>query len=135
MLFLAPEHLEIIVSFVIQFIVATLAFLLAGRLLSGVNAKVTDAIFVAFLGLLLKLAIDIIISIILPILPPPNEIVLFAWSVVSLLGTFIVWMILVQHFFDTLFLRGLVIIIIAFILMLIIDFGIRFLFIIIFPGP
>lgn len=133
MQFLTPDQLSAIIAFVIEFIVATIAFFLAGRLLSGVKAKFTDAVFVALLGLLLKFAIDIILISIL--VPGLNEIVVFAWNIVGLLAAFIVWMLLVQHFFDTLFFRGLSIVIIAFILILIIDFGIHFLFLFLFPGP
>ncbi len=133
MQFLTPDQLSAIIAFIIEFIVATIAFFVAGRLLSGVNAKFSDAIFVAFLGLLLKFAIDLILISIL--VPGLNEIVIFAWNVVGLLAAFIVWMLLVQHFFDTLFFRGLSIVIIAFILIAIIDFGIHFLFLLLFPGP
>lgn len=130
-MFLTPGQLEAVITFVISVIVATIAFFAAGRLLSGVNAKFTDAIFVALLGLLLKFGIDWSISYVL--VPGLNEIVVFAWSVVSLLATFIVWMILVQHFFDTMFFRGLTIVIIGFILIFIIDFAINFVFLIFFP--
>lgn len=130
-MFLTPGQLEAVITFVISVIVATIAFFAAGRLLSGVNAKFTDAIFVALLGLLLKFGIDWSISYVL--VPGLNEIVVFAWSVVSLLATFIVWMILVQHFFDTMFFRGLTIVIIGFILIFIIDFAINFVFFIFFP--
>ncbi len=130
-MFLSPAQINVIVTFVISFVVATIAFFAAGRLFSGVNAKVTDAIFVALIGLLLKLGIDWAISFVL--VPGLNEIVLFAWSVVSLFATFIVWMILVQHFFDTMFFRGLTIVVIASILIFVIDFVINFLFLVFFP--
>ena len=130
-MFLTPAQINAIVTFLISFIVATIAFFAAGRLFSGVNAKFTDAIFVSLLGLLLKLGIDWVISFFL--VPGLNEVVLFAWNVVSLLATFIVWMILVQHFFDTFFVRGLTIVVIAFVLILIIDIGITILFWFLFP--
>jgi hypothetical protein len=130
-MFLTPAELDAIITFVISLIVATIAFFAAGRLLSGVNAKFTDAIFVALLGLLLKFGIDWTLSFVL--VPGLNEIVVFAWSIVSLLAAFIVWMVLVQHFFDTMFFRGLTIVVFAFILILIIDFAINFLFILFFP--
>jgi len=133
MQFLTPEQIEFIITFAIELLVATFAFFLSGRLLSGVNAKFTDAIFVAFLGLLLKFAIDFTIS--LAIVPGLNEIVVFAWSIVSLLAAFIVWMLLVQHFFDCTFIRGLFIVLIAFILIFIIDFAINYIFTILFPNP
>jgi hypothetical protein len=130
-MFLTPAQLEAVITFVISFIVATIAFFAAGRLLSGVNAKFTDALFVSLLGLLLKFGIDWAIGYVL--VPGLNEIIVSAWNVVSLLATFIVWMILVQHFFDTLFFRGLTIVIIGFILIFVIDFVINFLFLIFFP--
>lgn len=130
-MFLTPDQLNAVITFIVSFIVATVAFFAAGRLLSGVNAKFTDAIFVALLGLLLKFAIDLTISFAL--VPGLNEIVVLAWNVVSLLATFIVWMVLVQHFFDTMFFRGLTIVIIAFILIFIIDFILNFLFLLLFP--
>jgi len=131
MMFLTPDQLNAVITFVISLIFSTIAFFAAGRLLSGVNAKFTDAFFVALLGLLLKLGIDLVISFAL--VPGLNEIVVFAWSVVSLLATFIVWMILVQHFFDTLFFRGLVIVAFAFVLIFIIDFILNFVFLLLFP--
>ena len=130
---LTPEQIEFILTFVIELLVATFAFFLSGRLLSGVNAKFTDAIFVAFLGLLLKFAIDFTIGLVL--VPGLNEIVVFAWSIVSLLAAFIVWMLLVQHFFDCTFIRGLIIVLIAFILIFIIDFAVYYIFTILFPSP
>ena len=133
MLFLTPDQISVIITFVIGLIVATIAFFLAGRLLSGVNAKFTDALLVALFGLLLKFVIDFGISLVL--VPGLNDIVIFAWNTVSLLAMFIVWMVLVQHFFDTFFVRGFTIVLIAFILVFIIDFGINFLFTIFFPGP
>ncbi len=133
MLFITPDQLAMITAFVIELIVATIAFFFAGRLLSGVNAKSTDAFFVAFLGLFLKFVLDFGISLVL--VPGLNEFVIFAWNVVALLAMFIVWMVLVQHFFDTFFVRGLTIVIIAFVLIFIIDFVIEFLFVLLFPGP
>ena len=133
MLFLTPEQIEFILTFSLELFVATLAFFLSGRLLSGVNAKFTDAIFVAFLGLFLKFAIDFTIGMVL--VPGLNEIVVFAWSIVSLLAAFIVWMLLVQHFFDCTFVRGLFIVLIAFVLIFIIDFAVYYIFSILFPGP
>ncbi|MFX1510526.1 MAG: hypothetical protein ACFFBR_09495 [Promethearchaeota archaeon] len=130
-MFLTPDQLNAVITFIVSFIVATVAFFAAGRLLSGVNAKFTDAIFVALLGLLLKFAIDLTISFAL--VPGLNEIVVLTWNVVSLLATFIVWMVLVQHFFDTMFFRGLTIVIIAFILIFITDFILNFLFLLLFP--
>jgi hypothetical protein len=130
-MFLTPAQLDAVITFLLSFIVAVIAFFAAGRLLSGVNAKFTDAIFVALLGLLLKLGIDWAISYVL--VPGLNDIVIFAWSVVSLLATFIVWMMLVQHFFDTMFIRGFTIVFIAFILIFIIDFAIDYTFILLFP--
>ncbi|MFX1244448.1 MAG: hypothetical protein ACFE8F_05755 [Promethearchaeota archaeon] len=69
-------------------------------------------------------------------LPPGlNPLVVLSWDIVGLLATFSIWMILVQHFFDTLFFRGLTIVIFAIILIAIIDFGTSYLFPILFPGP
>jgi hypothetical protein len=130
-MFLTPAQLEAVITFVISFVVATIAFFAAGRLLSGVNAKFTDALFVALLGLLMKFGIDFAISYVL--VPGLNEIVVFAWRIVSLLATFIVWMILVQHFFDTKFVRGLTIVIIGSILIFVIDIAINIAFFFLFP--
>lgn len=133
MQFLTPEQIAFIIAFALELLVATFAFYLSGRLFSGVNAKFTDAVFVAFLGLSLKFAIDFVISLVL--VPGLNEIVVFAWSIVSLLAAFIVWMLLVQHFFDCTFVRGLGIVLIAFILIFIIDFAVYYIFTILFPSP
>ncbi len=130
-MFLLPDQLNAIITFLISLVIATIAFYLAGRLLSGINAKFTDAIFVALLGLLLKFGIDLAISTVL--VPGLNEIIVFAWNIVGLLAMFIVWMILVQHFFDTMFIRGLTIILIASIIIFIIDFAINFGFLFLFP--
>ncbi len=108
-----------IILFVIQFIIATIAFFIAGRMLSGVNAKFTDAIIVALLGLLLQLGIDVAIDFIL--VPGLNVLVLFAWDVVGLIATFIAWMILIQYFFDCSFIRGMFIVGIGFVLVFLID--------------
>ncbi|MDO8056995.1 MAG: hypothetical protein Q6361_09060, partial [Candidatus Hermodarchaeota archaeon] len=59
MLFITPQLLSDLLAFGIEVVVALLAFFLAGRLLSGVNAKFTDAFLIALLGLLGKLGIDI----------------------------------------------------------------------------
>ena len=124
----------IVIPFIIFWLAGSLILWIAGRIVSGPeNAKFTDAIFVAFLGLLLKFAIDFTIGLVL--VPGLNEIVVFAWSIVSLLAAFIVWMLLVQHFFDCTFIRGLIIVLIAFILIFIIDFAVYYIFTILFPSP
>ena len=130
---ITPELITNVISFFIELVVATFAFYLAGRLLSGVNAKFTDAFFVALFGLLLQLGIDIGIGFVLD--PSFNPMVVVAWNLVGFLGTFIVWMILVQHFFDTAFLRGLLIIFIGFILVLALDVGLSYVFGLFLPTP
>ncbi len=117
--FIPSELMTDIILFVIQFIIATIAFFIAGRMLSGVNAKFSDAIIVALLGLLLQLGIDAAIDFIL--VPGLNVLVLFAWDVVGLIATFIVWMILIQYFFDCSFIRGMFIVGIGFVLVFLID--------------
>lgn len=113
-----------IVSFILQFIFGTLAFYVAGRTLSGVNAKFSDASIVVLMGLLLQLGIDTGIGYFLSLDPTFNEFVVFSWEIVGLLATFIVWMILVQYFFDCEFIRGLLIVGIGFAVILTIDLGI-----------
>jgi hypothetical protein len=120
---ITPALIVDIISFVVQLVMATLAFYVTGRTLAGVGkARFTDAFFVALLGLLLQLGVDAGMEQIL-MTPGLNPIVLAAWNLVGLLATFIVWMLLVQHFFDCLFLKGLLIVVIAFILIVIIDFA------------
>jgi len=101
------------ISFVVELVVSIVAFYVAGRMLSGVNAKFSDAFFVALLGMLVGLGIDTAAEV--------TELVVIAWNIVGLLAIFIVWMILVQHFFDCLFLRGLGIVAMAFLITLVID--------------
>jgi hypothetical protein len=78
-----------------------------------------------------KLVIDIAMGYYLP--PGLNPIVVIAWDIVGLLAVFIIWMVLVQYFFDTLFLRGLTIVIFALIAIAFIDFGIDYITPLIFP--
>ncbi|MFX0169580.1 MAG: hypothetical protein ACFE89_09545 [Candidatus Hodarchaeota archaeon] len=132
-MFLTPQLLADFIAFGIEVVVAFVAFFFAGRLLTRVNTKITDALFVALLGLIAQLVIDIIMGYYLP--PGLNPLVVLSWDIVGLLATFSIWMILVQHFFDTLFFRGLTIVIFAIILIAIIDFGTSYLFPILFPGP
>jgi hypothetical protein len=135
--FISSELITDIVIFLIQFIIATLAFFIAGRMLSGVNAKFTDALIVALLGLLLQLGIDAAIDFVL--VPGLNVLVLYAWDVVGLIATFIVWMILIQYFFDCSFIRGMFIVAIGFVLILLVDliggYLLDFIIPIVFPGP
>ena len=131
MLFITPQLLSDVLAFIIEVVVALVAFFLAGRLLSGVNAKFTDAFFVALLGLIGKLALDIAMGYYLP--PGLNPVVIIAWDVVGLLALFIIWMVLVQYFFDTLFFRGLTIVVLALIVIAIIDFGVDYLSPLLFP--
>ena len=131
MLFITPQLLSDLLAFVIEVFVALVAFFLAGRLLSGVNTKFTDAFFVSILGLIGKLVIDIAMGYYLP--PGLNPIVIIAWDIVGLLAAFIIWMVLVQYFFDTLFFRGLTIVVFAFIVIAIIDFGVDYLTPLLFP--
>jgi hypothetical protein len=120
---ITPALIVDIISFVVELVMATLAFYLTGRTLAGVGkAKFTDAFFIALLGLLLQLGIDAGITQVL-LTPGLNPIVLASWNLVGLLATFIVWMILVQHFFDCLFVKGLLIVFIGFILILVIDYA------------
>lgn len=120
---ITPGLIVDIISFVVELVMATLAFYVTGRTLAGaVKAKFTDAFFIALLGLLIQLGIDAGLAQVLAI-PGLNVIVVAAWRLVGLLATFIVWLILVQHFFDCLFVKGLLIVVISFILILIIDFA------------
>jgi hypothetical protein len=131
MLFITPQLLSDLLAFGIEVVVALLAFFLAGRLLSGVNAKFTDAFLIALLGLLGKLGIDIAMGYYLP--PGLNPVVIIAWDIVGLLAAFIIWMVLVQYFFDTLFFRGLTIVVMALIVIAFIDFGFDYITPLLFP--
>jgi len=112
-----------VISFVVELALATLAFYVTGRTLAGaVKAKFTDAFFIALLGLLIQLGVDTGVEQILAV-PGLNLIVVAAWRLVGLLATFIVWMILVQHFFDCLFVKGFLIVVIGFILILVVDYA------------
>ena len=130
-MFITPQLIADVIAFVIEVVVALIAFFLAGRLLSGVNAKFTDAFFVALIGLIGKLVIDIAMGYYLP--PGLNPLVVIAWDIVGLLSVFIIWMVLVQYFFDTLFFRGLTIVIVALIVIAFIDFGVDYIAPLLFP--
>lgn len=120
---ITPALVVDIISFLVQLVMATLAFYVTGRTLAGaVNAKFTDAFFVALSGLVIQLVIDAGLVVILAT-PGLNPIVVAAWNLVGLLATFIVWMILVQHFFDCSFVKGFLIVIIGFVLILVIDYA------------
>jgi hypothetical protein len=120
---ITPALIVDVISFVVELVMATFAFYVTGRTLAGaVKAKFTDAFFIALLGLLIQLGIDAGLEQVLAT-PGLNLIVVAAWRLVGLLATFIIWMVLVQHFFDCLFVKGLIIVAISFILILIIDFA------------
>jgi hypothetical protein len=136
---ITPALIVDLISFAIELVMATLAFYVTGRTLAGVvNAKLTDAFFISLFGLLAQLAINAAVDEIVAV-PGLNPIVLQAWNLVSLLAAFIVWMILVQHFFDCLFVKGFLIVVVSFILILVVDYalawGLPFILQMLMPGP
>lgn len=128
---LTASLLRNVLSFLVEVVVATLAFYGVGRMMTGVEAKHTDAFYVALIGLLLQLGIDAGIDYGLSYFfagVTLNPVVLFAWQLVGLLATFIAWMILVQYFFDCQFIRGLLIVAIAFVVIVALDYILGFAF-------
>ncbi|MFX1563434.1 MAG: hypothetical protein ACFFDP_09020 [Promethearchaeota archaeon] len=124
-----------IASFLVEVIVGTFAFYGAGRMIAGIEAKYTDAFYIAFIGLLLQLGIDSGIDYCISYFfagVTLNQAVLLVWRLVALLATFIAWMILVQHFFDCLFTKGLFIIAIAFVVIVVLDYILGFAFDLVF---
>jgi len=89
------------ISFLIKWVFLTLVFYAAGRIVSGVNAKFTDALLVAFIGALvseiLHFGFQYLIYVVMPSLSG------FFWlpPVGSALITLIVYIPLFMHFFDT----------------------------------
>lgn len=88
----------IAISFLIKWILLTLVFYAAGRIVSGVNAKFTDALLVALIGSivseLLHFGFNYALSVLGIALPE-----LFA-IIASALITLIVYIPLFMHFFD-----------------------------------
>lgn len=120
-----------VITFVIGLLVATLVFYALGRWLQDAEAKFSDAFFIALIGLVVQFAIDMALSWYLTtygIAPlfTTDEVLRLSWMAVGWLSTFIAWILLVQHFFDCLFKKGLTIVVITIILTAIIDAGIFF---------
>lgn len=118
-----------VITFVIELLIATGVFYALGRWLQDADAKLSDAFFIALIGLVLQFVLDVVLTWYLaPIAPliAGDHLLRLAWMAVGWLATFTAWILLVQHFFDCLFARGLTIVVISFILIAIIDIGITF---------
>jgi hypothetical protein len=90
------------IAFFIKWVLLTIVFYITGRIVSGVNAKFTDALIVAFIGSLLSAILHWGFDYIFPILGLP-----FAASTLELIAivgaaliTVIVYLPLFMHFFD-----------------------------------
>lgn len=117
------------ITLVIELLVATLVFYALGRWLQDAEAKFSDAFFIALIGLVLQFAVDTALTWYLTtygIAPlfTSDFVLRLAWMAVGWLATFTAWILLVQHFFDCLFKKGLTIVVITFILTAIIDAGV-----------
>jgi hypothetical protein len=124
-----------VITFVVELLIATGVFYALGRWLQDADAKLSDAFFIAFLGLIIQFGLDAVLTWYLTpyaAIIASDQLLRLSWMAVGWLATFTVWILLVQHFFDCLFKRGLTIVVISFVLIAIIDiaitYGLRFIF-------
>ncbi len=118
-----------VITFIIELLVATVVFYGLGRWLQDADAKFSDAFFIALIGLVLQFVIDAVLGWYLTPLAPlllDDTLLRLSWMAVGWLATLTAWILLVQHFFDCLFARGLTIVVISFILIAFLDAGIFF---------
>ncbi len=96
----------LVIELIIQIIILAPALWLAGKALAGENAKFLDAVWIIILGTIVG-AIFNYFNII---------------GIVGLIVQLIIWLALVKHFFDTGWLKALVISILAIIILVVIIF-------------
>jgi hypothetical protein len=125
------------ISFLIKWILLTLVFYAAGRIVSGVNAKFTDALLVALIGSIVSEILHFGFNYALTALGIglPDLLAVIA----SALITLIVYIPLFMHFFDTgvggALLIGLLCVIFYVIIGIAMAFLLIFLFILLIAGP
>jgi hypothetical protein len=88
-----------VISFLIKWIFLTIVFYAAGRIVSGVNAKFTDAVLVALIGSIVSEILHWAFNYVLGLLGIGLP-WLFA-AVASAIITMLVYIPLFMHFFDT----------------------------------
>ncbi len=96
---LAEIIVFIVIPFLIIWIFGSLVLWLAGRVVSGGNAKFTDALIISLLGAIINTALTFALDLwVLPLLPPGWELL---GLVLPLIIILIVYIWLIMRFFDT----------------------------------
>lgn len=127
------------IGFLIKWIFLTLVFYAAGRIVSGVNAKFTDALLVAFIGSILSAILNIGFEYLIYVVMPTLGGYWWLPAVGSALITLIAYIPLFMHFFDTglggALLIGILCVIFYIIIGIVMAFLLVFLFILLLAGP
>ncbi len=117
---LIAELIFAAISFLIFWLVGSLILWLAGKVVSGYNAKFTDALAIALLGAIINMGLSWVMEVfVIPILPPGLT-GFFLGVILPLIIVLIVYIWLIMHFFDTGFLGALAVGILYIIFMIII---------------
>ncbi len=100
------DLISLLISFFVKWVILTIVFYITGRIVSGVNAKFSDAIIVAFIGSLtsfvLHEVLGYIFDFVVPTLGLPYSIQLLDLLELAIAGliTLVVYLPLFMHFFD-----------------------------------
>jgi hypothetical protein len=117
---LIAELIFLAITFLIFWLLGSLILWGAGKVVSGYNAKFTDALLISLLGAIINMGLTWVMeSFVIPMLPP-GLIGLILATVVPLIIVLIVYIVLIMHFFDTGFLGALAVGILYFIFIFII---------------
>ena len=117
---LIAELIFMAIVFLITWLFGSLVLWGAGKIVSGYNAKFTDALLISLLGAIINIGIDWVMdTYVIPMLPP-GLLSLILGLLVPLIIILIVYIVLIMHFFDTGFLGALAVGILYFIFMIII---------------
>lgn len=129
----------LVIGFLIKWIFLTLVFYAAGRLVSGVNAKFTDALFVALIGSIVSEVLHFGFEYLIYVAMPSLGSLWWLPAVGSALITLIVYIPLFMHFFDTglggALLIGIVCVVFYIIIGVVMAFLLGFLLILLLFGP
>ena len=109
------------IVFIIVWLFGSLVLWLAGKLVSGYNAKFTDALAISLLGAIINWGISWVMdNFVASLLAPLGLVGMIIGLVVPLLIVLIVYILLIMHFFDTGFLGAFAVGILYLIFMIII---------------
>ncbi|MFX1510465.1 MAG: hypothetical protein ACFFBR_09190 [Promethearchaeota archaeon] len=117
---LIPELIFAGISFLIIWIFGSIILWLAGKVVSGYNAKFTDALWISLIGAIIQTLLGLAMTFFVIPLLPAGLLGLILGTVVPLIIVLIVYIWLIMHFFDTGFLGALAVGILYFIFMIII---------------